>query len=114
MVQMFPFVIKAFEQALGKNLGLARLPQSGPASGPHRGELVPQLGDPEEREEPDGAWEFIKMAVDNTGRDRPRDHRRRAADEQGGDARRSRIRSRSSSSRSRRIRRSRCSTASSR
>src|SRR5207249_6290060 len=28
MVQMFPFVVKAFEQALGKNLGLARLPQS--------------------------------------------------------------------------------------
>ena len=33
MVQMFPFVIKDFEKALGKNLGLARLPQSGPNPG---------------------------------------------------------------------------------
>ena len=49
MVLMFPFVIKDFEKALGKNLGLARLPQSGPNPGPRRLELVPQLGDPEER-----------------------------------------------------------------
>src|SRR6266571_32639 len=33
MVQMFPFVIKSFEQALGKKLGLAALPQSGPHPG---------------------------------------------------------------------------------
>ena len=51
MVQMFPFVIKDFEKALGKNLGIARLPQSGPNPRAHRRELVPQLGDPEEREE---------------------------------------------------------------
>ena len=49
MVQMFPFVIKDFEKALGKNLGLARLPQSGPNPGRTAVELVPQLGDPEER-----------------------------------------------------------------
>ena len=49
MVLMFPFVIKDFEKALGKNLGLARLPQSGPNPGRHRLELLPQLGDPEER-----------------------------------------------------------------
>ena len=37
MVQMFPFVIADFEKALGKNLGLARLPQSGPnIPGPRR------------------------------------------------------------------------------
>ena len=34
MVQMFPFVISDFEKALGKNLGLAPLPQSGPDPGP--------------------------------------------------------------------------------
>jgi len=31
MVQMFPFVIKSCEQALGTKLGLTSLPQSGPA-----------------------------------------------------------------------------------
>ena len=36
MVLMFPFVIKDFEKALGKNLGIARLPQSGPNPGTHR------------------------------------------------------------------------------
>ena len=34
MVQMFPFVVRPFEKALGKNLGLAPLPQSGPHPGP--------------------------------------------------------------------------------
>ena len=38
MVQMFPFVSRQFEKALGKNLGIARLPQSG--HGPFAGKVA--------------------------------------------------------------------------
>jgi ABC-type glycerol-3-phosphate transport system substrate-binding protein len=67
MVQMFPFVIKAFEKALGKNLGIARLPQSGPHPGRTAANSFHNWVIPKNAKNPDGAWEFIKMAVDKRG-----------------------------------------------
>jgi ABC-type glycerol-3-phosphate transport system substrate-binding protein len=67
MVQMFPFVIKAFEQALGKNLGLTSLPQSGPHPGRTAANSFHNWVIPKNAKNKTGAWEFIKMAVDNTG-----------------------------------------------
>ena len=67
MVQMFPFVIKAFEQALGKKLGLAALPQSGPHPGRTAANSFHNWVIPKNAKNKTGAWEFIKMAVDNTG-----------------------------------------------
>jgi len=67
MVQMFPFVIKAFEHALGKNLGIAKLPQSGPHAGRTAANSFHNWVIPKNAGNPDGAWEFIKMAVDNQG-----------------------------------------------
>jgi len=67
MVQMFPFVIKAFEQALGKNLGLAPLPQSGPHPGRTAANSFHNWVIPKNANNKTGAWEFIKMAVDNRG-----------------------------------------------
>jgi ABC-type glycerol-3-phosphate transport system substrate-binding protein len=69
MVQMFPFVTKAFEQALGKNLGLARLPQSGhgPFAGKSAANSFHNWVIPKNAHNPDGAWEYIKLATDNTG-----------------------------------------------
>ena len=67
MVQMFPFVIKDFEKALGKNLGLARLPQSGPNPGRTASNSFHNWVIPKNAGNKTGAWEFIKMAVDNKG-----------------------------------------------
>jgi ABC-type glycerol-3-phosphate transport system substrate-binding protein len=67
MVQMFPFVIKAFEQALGKKLGLAALPQSGPHPGRTAANSFHNWVIPKNAKNKTGAWEFIKLAVDNTG-----------------------------------------------
>ena len=67
MVLMFPFVIKDFEKALGKNLGLARLPQSGPNPGRAASNSFHNWVIPKNAGNPDGAWEFIKMAVDKKG-----------------------------------------------
>jgi ABC-type glycerol-3-phosphate transport system substrate-binding protein len=69
MVQMFPFVVGDFEKALGKNLGLARLPVSG--SGPLKGKVAGNSFHnwviPKNAKNPDGAWEFIKLATDAQG-----------------------------------------------
>ena len=67
MVLMFPFVIKAFEQSLGKNLGIARLPQSGPHPGRTAANSFHNWVIPKNAHNKEGAWSFIKMAVDNTG-----------------------------------------------
>ena len=66
-VLMFPFVIKAFEQALGKNLGIARLPQSGPNPGRSAANSFHNWVIPKNAKNPDGAWSFIQMAVDAKG-----------------------------------------------
>jgi ABC-type glycerol-3-phosphate transport system substrate-binding protein len=69
MVQMFPFVVGDFEKALGKNLGLARLPVSG--SGPLKGKVAGNSFHnwviPKNAKNPDGAWDFIKLATDTQG-----------------------------------------------
>lgn len=67
MVLMFPFVIKDFEKALGKNLGLARLPQSGPNPGRSASNSFHNWVIPKNAGNKTGAWEFIKMAVDKQG-----------------------------------------------
>jgi ABC-type glycerol-3-phosphate transport system substrate-binding protein len=67
MVQMFPFVIKQFEKALGSNLGIAKLPQSGPHVGRTSANSFHNWVIPKNAKNPDGAWEFIKMAVDKQG-----------------------------------------------
>ena len=67
MVQMFPFVIKSFEQALGKKLGLTSLPQSGPHPGRTAANSFHNWVIPKNAKNKTGAWEFIKMAVDNQG-----------------------------------------------
>jgi multiple sugar transport system substrate-binding protein len=67
MVQMFPFVIKAFEQALGKNLAIAPLPQSGPHPGRTAANSFHNWVIPKNAKNKDGAWEFIKLAVDKQG-----------------------------------------------
>jgi ABC-type glycerol-3-phosphate transport system substrate-binding protein len=67
MVLMFPFVIKSFEQALGKNLAVARLPQSGPHPGRTAANSFHNWVIPKNAKNKTGAWDFIKMAVDTTG-----------------------------------------------
>ncbi len=67
MVQMFPFVIKDFEKALGKDLGLVRLPQSGPNLGRAASNSFHNWVIPKNAKNQSGAWEFIKMAVDDKG-----------------------------------------------
>ena len=67
MVQMFPFVIKQFEQALGKNLGITKLPQSGPHPGRTAANSFHNWVIPKNAKNPDGAWAFIQMAVDSKG-----------------------------------------------
>ena len=67
MVQMFPFVIKAFEKALGSNLGITKLPQSGPHPGRTAANSFHNWVIPKNAGNKEGAWEFIKMAVDNQG-----------------------------------------------
>ena len=79
MVQMFPFVIADFQKALGKNLGLARLPQSGPNPGRSASNSFHNWVIPKNAGNQDGAWEFIKMAVDSKGAWRPGDQGRRPA-----------------------------------
>ena len=86
MVQMFPFVVGAFEKALGKNLGLAPLPhvRERAPQGPGGRQLVPQLGDPEEREQPDRRL-GLHQARDGQDRRRgARVDRRRTSDEHRG------------------------------
>ena len=85
MVQMFPFVIKDFEKALGKNLGITRLPQSGPNPGRTAANSFHNWVIPKNAKNKDGAWEFIKMAVDNQGASAACDDGRGAADQQGGE-----------------------------
>ena len=92
MVQMFPFVIKDFEKALGKNLGLTRLPQSGPNPGRSASNSFHNWVIPKNAKNKDGAWEFIKLASTTQGGVRARDEGRCPADQQGGGCRRSRIR----------------------
>jgi ABC-type glycerol-3-phosphate transport system substrate-binding protein len=67
MVLMFPFVIKAFEDALGKDLAVAPLPQSGPNAGRTAGNSFHNWVIPRNASNQEGAWEFIKMAVDQRG-----------------------------------------------
>ena len=67
MVLMFPFVIKDFEAKLGKNLGIARLPQSGPHPGRTAANSFHNWVIPKNAHNKDGAWQFIQMAVDPTG-----------------------------------------------
>jgi ABC-type glycerol-3-phosphate transport system substrate-binding protein len=64
---MFPFVIKSFEQALGKNLGLTALPQSGPNAGRTAANSFHNWVIPKNAKNKTGAWQFITMAVDKTG-----------------------------------------------
>ena len=56
MVQMFPFVIKDFEKALGKNLGITRLPQSGPNPGRTAANSFHNWVIPKNAGNEDGAW----------------------------------------------------------
>jgi raffinose/stachyose/melibiose transport system substrate-binding protein len=69
MVQMFPFVVKAFEKALGSKLGVTRLPQSGhgPFAGKSAANSFHNWVIPKNAHNPDGAWEYIKLATDKTG-----------------------------------------------
>ncbi|HEY1365821.1 MAG TPA: sugar ABC transporter substrate-binding protein [Gaiellaceae bacterium] len=67
MVQMFPFVIKQFEKALGKNLGVTRLPQSGPHAGRSAANSFHNWVIPRNAKNKDAAWDFIQLAVDKTG-----------------------------------------------
>jgi ABC-type glycerol-3-phosphate transport system substrate-binding protein len=67
MVQMFPFVVKAFEQALGKDVGVVRLPQSGPNPGRSASNSFHNWVIPKNAKNKDGAWSFIKLAVDKQG-----------------------------------------------
>ena len=72
-----------FEKALGKNLGLARLPQSGPHSRAHAANSFHNWVIPKNAGNKTGAWEFIKLAVDNKGASQTRGERGRAAHQQG-------------------------------
>jgi raffinose/stachyose/melibiose transport system substrate-binding protein len=69
MVQMFPFVVKAFEKALGSKLGVTRLPQSGhgPFAGKSAANSFHNWVIPKNARNADGAWEYIKLATDKTG-----------------------------------------------
>jgi ABC-type glycerol-3-phosphate transport system substrate-binding protein len=69
MVQMFPFVVKAFEKALGSKLGVTRLPQSGhgPFAGKSAANSFHNWVIPKNAHNSDGAWEYIKLATDKTG-----------------------------------------------
>jgi ABC-type glycerol-3-phosphate transport system substrate-binding protein len=69
MVQMFPFVVGDFEKALGKDLGLAKLPTSGngPLKGKVAGNSFHNWVIPKNAKNPDGAWDFIKLATDVQG-----------------------------------------------
>jgi ABC-type glycerol-3-phosphate transport system substrate-binding protein len=69
MVQMFPFVVGAFEKALGSKLGLAPLPTSGhgPLAGKVAGNSFHNWVIPKNAHNPTGAWDYIKMATDEQG-----------------------------------------------
>ena len=85
MVQMYPFVIADFEKALGKDLGvtgcrrsaMGRWPPRPPANSFHNWVI------PKKAKNPDLAFEFIKIASDQTGGRRPGIHGGLAAGEQG-------------------------------
>jgi ABC-type glycerol-3-phosphate transport system substrate-binding protein len=68
MVQMFPFVAGDFHRALGAKLGISRLPVSG--NGPFRDKVAGNSFHnwviPKNAKNPEGAWEFIKLATDKT------------------------------------------------
>jgi multiple sugar transport system substrate-binding protein len=68
MVQMFPFVAGDFHRALGAKLGIARLPVSG--NGPFKNKVAGNSFHnwviPKNATNAEGAWEFIKLAVDKT------------------------------------------------
>jgi ABC-type glycerol-3-phosphate transport system substrate-binding protein len=67
MVQMFPFVIKAFEKSLGSKLGVTALPQSGPHPGRTAANSFHNWVIPKNAKNKTGAWEYIQMAVDKQG-----------------------------------------------
>ncbi len=72
MVQMFPFVAGDFHRALGAKLGVSRLPVSG--NGPFKDKVAGNSFHnwviPKNAKNPDGAWEFIKLATDKTSHSR--------------------------------------------
>jgi raffinose/stachyose/melibiose transport system substrate-binding protein len=68
MVQMYPFIISDFEKALGKNLGLTRLPVfgNGPLAGSAAGNSFHNWVIPAKAKNPDLAFAYIKTATDKT------------------------------------------------
>ena len=72
MVQMFPFVSGDFHRALGAKLGISRLPVSG--NGPFKNRVAGNSFHnwviPKNAKNPDGSWEFIKLATDRTSHSR--------------------------------------------
>jgi multiple sugar transport system substrate-binding protein len=68
MVQMFPFVAGDFKRALGAKLGISRLPVSG--NGPYKnmvaGNSFHNWVIPKNAKNPEGAWDFVQLAVDKT------------------------------------------------
>src|SRR4030095_11594954 len=59
MVQMFPFVIKDFEKALGKNLGVTRTTTSGPNPGRSASNSFHNWVIPKNAKNKEGGWAFI-------------------------------------------------------
>jgi raffinose/stachyose/melibiose transport system substrate-binding protein len=68
MVQMYPFVSGDFHRALGAKLGISRLPVSGNGRFKDKvaGNSFHNWVIPKNAKNPDGAWEFIKLATDKT------------------------------------------------
>ena len=68
MVLIYPAVISTFEDALGKNLGVAPIPVSGdgPLAGRVAGNSFHNWVIPKDSPNPDVAWEFVKIASDAT------------------------------------------------
>ncbi len=68
MVLMYPFVISDFEKALGKNLGLAKLPTfgTGPLAGSSAGNSFHNWVIPAKAKNADLAFQFVKIATDAT------------------------------------------------
>jgi ABC-type glycerol-3-phosphate transport system substrate-binding protein len=72
MVQMFPFVAGDFHRALGAKLGVTRLPVSG--NGPYKSKVAGNSFHnwviPKNAKNAEGAWEFVKLAVDKSSHSR--------------------------------------------
>jgi len=68
MVLIYPAVISTFEDALGKDLGVAPIPVSGdgPLAGRVAGNSFHNWVIPKDSPNPDVAWEFVKIASDAT------------------------------------------------